>query len=205
MSTATAFWNWLAPRYARQEIADEAAYEKKLAMTQARFAPEMRIVEFGCGTGSTAVRHAPHVRAYVGIDVAERMIAIAREKAELAGARHLDFVVGTLEGSGFEDASFDAALGLNILHLVPDLDETLASVARLVRPRGFFGSSTVCLDDVEGPFGRIGRLMRWIPFLPTVTSMTVEDLIAKIEDAGFEIEERFEQAPGVVFLIARRR
>ena len=30
MTTAKGFWNWMAARYARQPIADEASYEKKL-------------------------------------------------------------------------------------------------------------------------------------------------------------------------------
>ena len=204
MSTATAFWNWIAPRYARQPIADEAAYEKKLAMTQAHFTPEMRVVEFGCGTGSTAVRHAPHVGAYVGIDVAERMVAIGREQAELAGLRHLDFVVGTLEEAGLEAESFDAALGLNILHLVPDLDATLEAVARVLKPGGLFVSSTVCLDEIEGRLARIGRLVRFVPFMPTVVPLTADGLVAKLERVGFAIEERWDQGAGIVFLIARR-
>lgn len=204
MSTAAGFWNWMAARYARQPIADEASYEKKLAMTRARFSPDVRVVEFGCGTGSTAVRHAPHVASYLGIDVAENMVAIAREKAEAAGARHLDFRVGTLEEAGLGEASFDAALGLNVLHLVPDLDATLASVARVVVPGGFFASSTICADDVGGPMRWFAKATRWLPFMPTVRSFSVRDLVARIERAGFAIEERFEQAPGVVFLIARR-
>ena len=204
MTTAKGFWNWMAARYARQPIADEASYEKKLAMTREHFEPDMRVVEFGCGTGSTAVLHAPYVASVLGIDVAENMVAIAREKAERAGAQNLEFRVGTLEDAVLEEASFDAALGLNILHLVPDLDVTLATVARVVKPGGFFASSTICAADVGGALGLIAKGTRWLPFLPNVRSFPVRDLEARIERAGFSIEERFEQAPGVVFLIARR-
>ena len=34
MGTATRFWNWHAERYSRQPIADEASYQKKLAITR---------------------------------------------------------------------------------------------------------------------------------------------------------------------------
>ena len=67
MGTATRFWNWTAERYSRQAIADEASYRKKLEITQKYLTPEMRVVEFGCGTGSTAVEHAPKVRTYHAI------------------------------------------------------------------------------------------------------------------------------------------
>ncbi len=63
MGTATRFWNWTAERYSRQAIADEASYKKKLAITQEYLTPNIRVVEFGCGTGSTAIVHAPAVKS----------------------------------------------------------------------------------------------------------------------------------------------
>lgn len=45
----------MAKRYARQPIADEAAYRRKLEVTRTYFRPDMHVLEFGCGTGSTAL------------------------------------------------------------------------------------------------------------------------------------------------------
>ena len=79
------FWNLFARRYARSPVSDEAAYQTKLAKTQEYFSPEMTVLEFGCGTGSTAIVHAPHVARLDAIDFSENMIAIARDKAAAAG------------------------------------------------------------------------------------------------------------------------
>ena len=204
MGTATRFWNWTAARYSRQPIADEASYQKKLALTRKYLTPEMRAVEFGCGTGSTAVLHAPHVKAYHGVDVSEKMVEIARGKAVEAGLENLTFTVGTLEDLGAADASTDVVLGLNILHLVPDLEGTLATVARMLVPGGRFFASTVCLDDVSGRLRRLGTAARWLPFLPTVQPISVAELEAKLAAAGLVVEEKFEQHPGVVFHVARK-
>ena len=205
MGTATRFWNWTAERYSRQAIADEASYEKKLAMTQKYLTPGMRVVEFGCGTGSTAILHAPAVRTYHAIDVSEKMIAIARGKAIEAGQSNLEFTVGTLEEADAPDASCEAILGLNILHLVPDLDSTLTTVARMLAPGGHFFSSTICLQNLQGNLRLLAHATRVLPFLPTVGSFSVNDLKRRIERAGFAIEESFEQRPGVVFLVALRQ
>lgn len=202
MGTAKRFWNWTAERYSRQDIADEASYQKKLAMTQKHLTPDMRVVEFGCGTGTTAVVHAPRVKSYRAIDVAENMIEIARSKATEAGLSNIEFTVGTLEEPNAPDASCDAILALNILHLVPDLEGTLATVARMLVPGGHFFSSSVCLKDMKGPLRGVALLARVLPFLPTVGSISVDDLKRPIEAAGFTIEESFEQAPGVVFVVA---
>jgi len=202
MGTATHFWNWTAERYSRQAIADEASYQKKLAITQKYLTPDMHVVEFGCGTGSTAIVHAPAVKTYHAIDVSEKMIEIARGKAAEAGISNLSFTVGTLEEANVPDSSCDAILGLNILHLVPDLDGTLATVARVLAPGGRFFSSTICLKNLQGNLRRLALVARVLPFFPTVGSISVDDLKRRMERAGFAIEESFEQSPGVVFLVA---
>lgn len=204
MGTAKHFWNWTAERYSRQAIADEASYQRKLDITQKYLSPEDRVVEFGCGTGSTAVAHAPKVADYIGIDVAEKMVDIARAKAADAGLSNLRFQAGTLEDAGLPDASCDAVLALNILHLVPDLDRTLETVARVLKPEGCFVSSTICLAEVQGGLRWLGQATRVLPFLPTVQSFSTPALEAKIADAGFRIEERFDQRAGVVFRVARK-
>ncbi|MCG8592112.1 MAG: class I SAM-dependent methyltransferase [Proteobacteria bacterium] len=205
MGTATRFWNWTAERYSRQSIADEASYQKKLAITQRYLTPDMHVVEFGCGTGSTAILHAPKVKTYAAIDVAEKMVEIGRRKAAEAGLSNLTFTVGTLEQAGAPDTSCDAILGLNILHLVPDLDLTIATVARMLKPGGHFFSSTICLRDLQGKLRLLGLATRVLPLLPTVSSFSVRELETRLERAGFAIEERFEQRPGVVFLVAVKR
>ncbi len=205
MGTATRFWNWTAERYSRQAIADEASYQKKLAITQKILTPDMHVVEFGCGTGSTAIEHASKVKSYHAIDVSEKMIEIARGKAAEAGLSNIEFTVGTLEAANAPDASCDAILGLNILHLVPDLDGTLATVARMLVPNGHFFSSTVCLKDLQGSLRRMALVARVVPFLPTVVSISVDDLKRRMDRAGFAIEENFEQSPGVVFMVALKQ
>lgn len=205
MGTAKRFWNWNAERYARQAISDEASYQKKLAITQALLRPDMNVAEFGCGTGSTAVLHAPKVKSYHAIDVSEKMIEIARGKAAEAGLSNLSFTVGTLEEARLPDGSCDAILGLNILHLVPDLDGTLASVSRALAPGGLFFSSTICARDLgSGGFRTLAIATRFLPLFPTVDPFTVAEFDAKLESAGFAIEERFDPKPGIVFRVARK-
>ena len=65
-------------------MADQAAYERKLAITRECLNPDAQVLELGCGTGSTAIAHAPYVRHIRATDVSSRMIEIARSKAEVA-------------------------------------------------------------------------------------------------------------------------
>jgi cyclopropane fatty-acyl-phospholipid synthase-like methyltransferase len=72
MDRETAFWNKLADKYSRRPIADEAAYQKKLDVTRQYFEPDMEVLEIGCGTGTTAIAHAPFVKH---IHATERIIS----------------------------------------------------------------------------------------------------------------------------------
>lgn len=53
----------------------------------------MEVLEFGCGTGTTALAHAAYVRHILAIDIADRMIEIARQNASLLFFDHLVFPI----------------------------------------------------------------------------------------------------------------
>ena len=108
MSTSASrrFWDRSAARYARRPIADEAAYQVKLEKTRAYLRPAMAILEFGCGTGSTALSHAPCVRHIRAIDISPKMVGIARDKAEAAGVGNVTFEPAAIDGFEAPDDSF---------------------------------------------------------------------------------------------------
>lgn len=56
-----------------------AAYEDTLGRTKSYVTADDRGLEMGCGTGSTALLFAPHVREIMGTDLSPAMIKIARE------------------------------------------------------------------------------------------------------------------------------
>lgn len=78
--TSTKFWDKIADKYSKQPIADEESYQKKLKVTQEYLKLNMKVLEFGCGTGSTAIIHAPHVQQIRAIDISQNMISIAKKK-----------------------------------------------------------------------------------------------------------------------------
>ncbi|MGN6486541.1 MAG: SAM-dependent methyltransferase, partial [Devosia sp.] len=68
MAAAYEFWDKMAARYAAHPLAEESASQRKLRETRARLRPDMDLLELGCGTGSTALVHAPHVRHRRAVD-----------------------------------------------------------------------------------------------------------------------------------------
>ena len=82
MDRSVKFWDKIAERYSKRPIADEVAYQKKLQVTREYFRPDMEVLELGCGTGSTAILHAPYVKHILAIDISSKMIDIAQAKAD---------------------------------------------------------------------------------------------------------------------------
>ena len=202
---AERFWNWMADRYSRQPIADEAAYQKKLQLTREYLREDMRVLEIGCGTGSTAIVHAPHVQHILATDLSENMLAIARSKALQAGVHNIDFQCVSVDGLSLADDSIDMVLALSILHLLPDWRKVLPKLYRLLAPGGLLVSSTTCIGDM-GPLMKVlPPVMRVLPLLPSVASFSEAELSSAMREAGFELEQRWRPAPDkAAFIIARK-
>ena len=207
MSESDKFWDKTAEKYAKSPVADEATYQKKLAETQSYLGPDMRIVEFGCGTGTTAIHHAPHVRHIDAIDISEKMLDIGRDKVRDAGIDNITFTRGTLAEFNAADASFDAVLGLNVIHLVPDREAVIAEVARILKPGGIFVSSTVCLGQSYLRFIKlVAPLGKLLGLMPDFYILTEDELADEVTRAGFEVERQWHHGKkGIaVFMIARK-
>jgi ubiquinone/menaquinone biosynthesis C-methylase UbiE len=199
------FWNGMARRYAKSPMRSPENWEKTLELTLARLSPEAEVLELGCGTGSTALRLAPHVARHVGTDDASAMIAIAREKLAETPVAGLSFETARTGDGSLPPGPFDAVLAYNLLHLVPDLPATLAEARGLLKPGGFLISKTPCLGGnryaLLWPVVRVLRLFGKAPPLSFVSPARLE---AALTAAGFDILERGDYPPPSRFVVARK-
>lgn len=199
------FWDRIADRYAAKPVANEAAYQEKLRVTREYLRPDMELLELGCGTGSTALVHAPHVRHIRAVDISARMIEIAQRKAEAQNIQNVTFERQSIDSLGVSEPTYDAVLGLSILHLLPDRDQAIAAVYRMLQPGGIFVTSTACLGSMRYVFFRallpIGRLLGLVPL---VRFFSASQLVTSLKDAGFEIDHQWQPAPHTAFIVATK-
>lgn len=190
MSTASdsRFWDRSSRRYAKGAIADQPGYERTLDRTRALLKPGDRVLELGCGTGTTALQLAGDVRDYLATDISDGMIAIANEKHAADPVPSLAFRTASVEVLAPDTAPFDAVLGFNYLHLVRDLPGTLRRIHALLTVEGLFISKTPCVGDMN-PLIRLALLpvMRATGMAPYAGVFRAEDLNRLMRAAGFEI------------------
>jgi ubiquinone/menaquinone biosynthesis C-methylase UbiE len=207
MATSPFLWNWLAKGYAKSPVADAAAYQRKLEVTRSYFTPVSEVMEFGCGTGTTAVSHAPFVRHIHACDISKNMLDIARGRAREAGVANVTFELADIIDLDLPDSRFDVVMGHSILHLLkPEMRKAvLAKVYRLLKPGGVFVSSTVCGDAIPGWGKALILVMRALPMMPPVQTLARDDLRRDITAAGLAIEHDWAPNPrSALFLVARK-
>lgn len=203
------FWDRTSRKYARSKIADQPGYERSLDRTRALLGPGAKVLELGCGTGSTALRLAGDVQGYLATDISSEMIVIAREKLTAHPVPGLQFRVATVEVLTEEPTSFDAVLGFNYLHLVRELPDTLRRIHDLLTAGGLFVSKTPCLGDMNLAIRMLVPLMQAVGQAPHVSVFRSADLSQKISAAGFDVlaHENHDSNGGKTrpFIVARKR
>lgn len=133
-------WNARAPmldaslhHIARSEAEDRAWHE--LLARHLPAGDNLRVLDIGTGLGYLASVAARLGHDATGIDIADAMIARARDYCASLGV-HPDLRVADADNLPFEDASFDAITERNVLWTMPEPGRTLAEFRRVLRPGG---------------------------------------------------------------------
>lgn len=110
------------------------------------------LLDFGCGPGDNALRFASAGFHIKGFDISEGNISISRNLfAKNQMSERAEFSVGTAEKLGHADESFEAVVGIDILHHV-DIPKAIREVKRVLRPGGI----AIFREPIEVP------LLDWI-------------------------------------------
>lgn len=203
------FWDRIARKYAADPITDMAGYEASLQRTRALLSNEHEVLEMGCGTGTTALRLAPFTGHLLATDISSGMLAIANEKLASQPTPQLSFALADADASMFATAAYDRVLAFNLLHLVTDLDQTLAVAVQALRPGGLFISKTPCLAEMNPLIPRLALpLMRAIGKAPHVQCLNEAQLRAALTRQGLNIVSVERHGSGKkdfrAFIVARK-
>ena len=99
-----------------------------------------RVLDLATGTGEVAVRAARTGGVVTGIDIAEPMLAKARERAKEEGVE-ITFDLGDVEYLPYEDGCFDVVVSNFGVVFAPDHANVASELARVSCPGGRLGFS----------------------------------------------------------------
>lgn len=115
----------------------DARWKRRLAQ-MAAVTPGERALDLACGTGDIAIALAGRGARTLGLDITYRMLELGRLRAERAssGQGMVTYLCGDMTSLPFPPATFDLVTTGYGLRNVPDLDQALDEIARVLKPRG---------------------------------------------------------------------
>lgn len=207
MTASAGFWDRAARGYAARPVGDPEAYRETLERTKAHLGSDRRVLEVGCGTGTTALILAPSVGRLTATDASSEMIAIAREKLSGEDPGNVEFRQAALSEAELPEGPFDAVLAFNLLHLVDDLPAALKVLRGRLAPGGLLITKTPCLGGWRAALLRpLIAAMRFFGKAPQVRFLGVAEFDRLVAEAGFRIGETgfYPERTRSRFIVARK-
>lgn len=207
MQQAATFWDNTAEKYANSPIQDLKAYNYTLERTRSYLSPTNKVLEVGCGTGSTALLLSENVDQIDASDLSGKMIEIAARRSREQGVTNVNFITADLLNGAIDNGPYDVVLALNLLHLVKDTPAAIRRINGLLKPGGTFISKTVCQPGKGASlkFRLIKAVLPIMQFLgraPYVKFMEIKELENQLTSQGFKIIESGNYPPPSRYIVA---
>ena len=145
--------DWGAGRYERTAADLEPVAEDVVARAAIRAGE--RVLDVACGTGNAALVAARAGAVVTGVDLAHRLVDVARGRAEEEGL-DIDFHVGDAQALPFGDGSFDVVLSVFGIIFAPDPRHAFSEVVRVLRPGG---RALITAWTPEGAIAEVSALL----------------------------------------------
>ena len=99
--------------------------------------PPLRVLDLGCGDGTTAIPLARMGAEVVGIDIARNLVDAGNKRAAEAGLNNLQFQEGdACDLQGVDDGSFDLTLSIFGAMFAPKPFDVAREMVRVTKPGG---------------------------------------------------------------------
>lgn len=193
MASAEKLWDRLAAGWDKRTDLEQPDSEA-VTRTRALLHDGDRVLDYGCATGSVALRLARSVGSIHGIDISSNMIAAATRREDLTKAGNTTFAQATIFDPALLPGSYDAVLAFAIFHLLEDAEGVLKRIGELLRRGGMLISVTPCPLGERGSLVSrslvpVVRVFSWAGLIPRVRVFSVSTLEQTLTAAGFRVSE----------------
>lgn len=200
------FWDKMSSNYDNQVKKYQQTYTDTIERTRKYLKKDDIVLDFACGTGRTTLQISGFVKEIHAIDISQRMIDIAEEKAEKNGIGNIKLYKTDVFNEDFERSSFDVVLAVNILYFLENAPENISRIYELLKPGGLFISATDCLGEKISLLNRTKHLLSRIGILPFMKMYSISQLEDLVTDVDFKIIEtaNLYDNPPNYFIVAKK-
>jgi len=162
--------------------------------------PGASVLEIGVGTGISLEAYPAHARV-TGIDLADDMLAKARERISANGWDHITVQQGDALNLPFPDASFDYVTAFHVVSVVPDARRMLAEACRVCRPQG----TIAIVNHFRSEHSSVARVQKTVDPVFRRLGWTTLRLSELLRDSGLRVEQQWKTSPRSLFKIVIAR
>jgi len=110
---------------------------------------DMRVLDFGCGTGLLSLRLAGSVKSLTGLDNSAGMLEVFAEKAGQMGLTNVNTVCLNLDEGDPLEPGYDLIISAMALHHVKNTRKVIADLHQALNPGGI-----LAIADLDPDYGR---------------------------------------------------
>lgn len=148
------FWNKFAKLYAPFMKKDKGVYDNVCEYIRPYLNRNMNVLELACGSGQLSFNLSKYAKNWIGTDFSEQMILEARKRGE---NENLTFEVADATSLSFSDGEFNCVVIANALHIMPEPDEAMREIYRVLKPNGILSAPTFLWKE-----GTQSKFKKWI-------------------------------------------
>lgn len=145
------------------------------------------VLDVGCGDGPLAAVLSRRGGRVTGLDPDPRMLEAARARAEVESV-DLHLVPGEAKALPFGDQTFDRVIAVTVLCFIPQADQAIAEMARVLKPSG-----RLVIGELGrwSPWAAIRRVRGWLgaPTWKSARFRTVGELRKLLGGHGLSVRE----------------
>ena len=188
-------WDLYAPIYKRAMQADRQIYDFMYQRIP-EIIRDKDVLEIATGPGLLAKHVAPAAKRMIATDYSDGMIAEAKKGAYPS---NLHFEKADATALPYEDDSFDAVLIANALHIIPQPEQALREIDRVLRPDGIL----IAPNFVEHKGTLLSRIWSGILRIAGIRfehQWSAQEYLRFLESNGWEITFGKEMAARIAML-----
>jgi len=206
MQLPETFWDKRSRKYDDAIRNHDEIYEKRIQELRSSLGEADVVLDFACATGEISLNIAPHVRQVHGIDLSEKMIELANEKARERQIDNVSFRRIDVFDQRLANQSFSVILAFNIFHLLDDPHKILHRLRDLLAAGGVLISETPCLGERSWMIRSLIKLAVAVGLAPTIRDLTVAELESLVSGRNFNILESrlWDEKNAIQWILARK-